>query len=390
MSVEEKSDIISFYESGESSIKIGKRLGINPNTIIRRLKTWGVNRRTPEQNGQKHSIDETFFDVIDCEAKAYFLGLLFADGYNGEAKYKYKVAISLKSPDEQLLRAFRFAIRSQHRIRVDSRNQSNFVFYNKRLSERLTELGCYRAKSLTCTFPEYLNDELLPHFIRGYIDGDGWIYLNGKGVTIGAIGSNSFMDRLASIIKDECRVHTFFWPHPTTPQVKSVIVRGRDQVSTVLAWLYKDATIWLERKKRKSETILTPTYPANKPNGSDCHLTILKESDIPQIQDLLKAGRGLQEIADLFKVEKTAIRSISSGRTWHHLTGWNKRTNVAKGTPKGSGHGMSKLTESDVLTIRDLINEGLCNFDISTQFLVSKDMISKIRCGKNWKHITGF
>ena len=43
----------------------------------------------------------------------------------------------------------------------------------------LINLGCIPNKSLTLTFPDFINDELLPHFIRGYFDGDGCIW-NGK------------------------------------------------------------------------------------------------------------------------------------------------------------------------------------------------------------------
>lgn len=46
----------------------------------------------------------------------------------------------------------------------------------------LTNLGCFRNKSLTCTFPTFLNASLIRHFIRGYFDGDGCVWIGKRKV----------------------------------------------------------------------------------------------------------------------------------------------------------------------------------------------------------------
>ena len=40
-------------------------------------------------------------------------------------------------------------------------------------------MNCTQNKSLTLQFPNFISDELMPHFIRGLFDGDGCIW-NGK------------------------------------------------------------------------------------------------------------------------------------------------------------------------------------------------------------------
>ena len=42
---------------------------------------------------RKHSFDYNYFDNIDCEKKAYFLGLLFADGNNICSLYPQNLSI---------------------------------------------------------------------------------------------------------------------------------------------------------------------------------------------------------------------------------------------------------------------------------------------------------
>lgn len=56
-------------------------------------------------------------------------------------------------------------------------------------------------------------------------------------------------------------------------------------------------------------------------------------------------------------------------------------------TPKGSGHGMAKLTEDQIPVIRSLRLEGLTYLKIAERFGVSKDMIYRICKGMNWSHV---
>ena len=53
----------------------------------------------------------------------------------------------------------------------------------------------------------------------------------------------------------------------------------------------------------------------------------------------------------------------------------------------GSQHGQSKLTEFDVVVIKNRLKNGECPIIISKDFPVSSRMIRLIREGKNWKHV---
>lgn len=337
---------------------------------------------------RKYTLNEHFLDCIDSEEKAYYLGFMYADGYNGEEAQRWKIAIDLQKQDEPILRTFCVLLGTNRPLCFDKRGCCSLSFTSKRLSVRLAELGCHRAKTFTITFPDWMPVDLIPHFVRGYIDGDGWIHFDGeKGVTVAALGADSFARRMAKIIESACGVHTTLSAHPKSAGITQWQVRGRDQVSTVLAWLYKDATVYLERKKRKAEQVLTPVYYLSKPNGSDVHLAVLTELQIPLIVARIEEGERFGQIALDYGVDKSAIRDISNGRTWHHLTGFTKEANLKRGQAKGVTHPMSKLTEGQVRQIKSLLREGLSNPEIAQQFPVSKDMVSKIRCGKCWTHI---
>lgn len=58
-----------------------------------------------------------------------------------------------------------------------------------------------------------------------------------------------------------------------------------------------------------------------------------------------------------------------------------------KGLAKGSKNIKAKLTENEVLQIKELIKEGLSLRDIADKFGVCQDSIGRIRNGKTWNHV---
>ena len=56
-------------------------------------------------------------------------------------------------------------------------------------------------------------------------------------------------------------------------------------------------------------------------------------------------------------------------------------------TSMGETHHKAKLTEKDVLEIRELIKQKVKNVDIAKQYSVTSNTISMIKCKRNWKHL---
>jgi hypothetical protein len=57
-----------------------------------------------------------------------------------------------------------------------------------------------------------------------------------------------------------------------------------------------------------------------------------------------------------------------------------------KNMPKGEGHHNCKLSETEVLEIR---NSSERNVDLAVRFGVTPGMIGHIKCGRAWKHLDG-
>jgi hypothetical protein len=70
------------YVAGDSILKIAERHDICPATVSNVLRRNNMETRDPAQVARRYTLNEGYFDEIDTADKAYFLGLLYADGYS--------------------------------------------------------------------------------------------------------------------------------------------------------------------------------------------------------------------------------------------------------------------------------------------------------------------
>lgn len=134
------------------------------------------------------------FKIIDTEEKAYFLGLMYADGSISKitrknSNYiKYQVQISLI--DENLIKDLHklfsfFNIQEFDFGKYKSNWSKQFALRkaNKLLFDDLLNQGILQRKSKenkkNLKFPK-IPQKFVSHFIRGYFDGDGSINISKK------------------------------------------------------------------------------------------------------------------------------------------------------------------------------------------------------------------
>ena len=210
-----------------------------------------------------------YFDVIDTEEKAYWLGFLFADGNisksswtrkNGTVKNGcYRVEVSLKSEDIEHLEKFAKAIEYEKPIKISKasfrKERCRLSFNNKHMWQTLVNLGCTPAKSLTLKFPDYSifkNKWLIISFIRGYIDGDGCIGYTLKDksrMQLRILGTEHFLLHLQKILPLE--KDNSLWKDINIYELVFNSSRG----AYVCSILYKGASIYLDRKFERYKEI---------------------------------------------------------------------------------------------------------------------------------------
>lgn len=161
-------------------------------------------------NSSKYQVDENYFEKIDSKNKAYWLGFLYADGCvlsktkNGKISYVLEVSLSIE--DISHLERLKMCLKSNSPIKIklvkNKYQACRITICNKKICEDLIKLGCTPRKSLTLTFPneEQLPKELIPHFIRGYLDGDGCIYKGSSDISVSIVGTLDVLTNIQDIM----------------------------------------------------------------------------------------------------------------------------------------------------------------------------------------------
>lgn len=102
--------------------------------------------------------------------------------------------------------------------------------------------------------------------------------------------------------------------------------------------------------------------------------------------NLSKAHKGLQSLKKgehISEEQKQKLRDINIGKKHTDET----KEKMSNSHSKGSKHHNAKLTESQVIEIKNMISQNYSNKIIATQFGVDPSTISDIKRGKIWRHI---
>lgn len=256
------------YLEGEISLtKMSEKYNIGRWTLTDRFKKLGIDI-VNKQNELK--FDNTVFDSIDTEEKAYWLGFIFADGYitsyeEVTQKSRYLLEISLKGSDKHHLDKFNSFMKhkNKNQVKIEKATCGNsettrcrWYVANKHLWEILNSYGCTPKKSLTLKFPnkEIFKDEsLIRHFIRGYFDGDGCLsrHLSKHTVipiveVIGTPEFLNFIEKYSNIYGSRSKDKR--WKHNT----EYIKFRKEDAIKFI-NYIYNNSNIYLDRKHRLYE-----------------------------------------------------------------------------------------------------------------------------------------
>ena len=249
-------ELINLYSVPSVSLtQLSKRYGVDPRKIKRILRENNIPIKSLSIIHTKN-FDKHFFDVIDSEEKAYWLGFIYADGYVSGSIF----GIKLSEHDSDHLTLFKSAIQSEHNIGhyIGTTGYNNDTPYcsltidNNYFVESLISKGVIYNKSKILKFPDnsIVPDNLLHHFIRGYFDGDGSVYIR-RYICISFEGTESFLLPLLDILSEISGTHSNLYNSKNGH--KSLKVGGSIQVKSIYEYMYKDAIVFLGRKKKRFE-----------------------------------------------------------------------------------------------------------------------------------------
>lgn len=252
---------------------IGKHMGI-PSLkkeykydFYDKFRQLGLTIRTNQEKNRRYYCDSDFFEIIDSEEKAYWLGFLYADGYisrpSANTSGILRVGISLKDDDADHLEKFVKALNSNapvchYEVKQGYNPGSMYcrvILADNKLAHDLISHGCVEKKSNIIEPPMGVPEELERHFIRGFMDGNGSIKKSKTRNSIDAYDiSFTSTDTLLKWIMHHLINHGILkreYPlYKRKPEhiVSSFEFGGNNLTKKYLDYIYKDATVWLNRK----------------------------------------------------------------------------------------------------------------------------------------------
>jgi len=151
--------------------------------------------------GHKYVFNFRYFNEINTDAKAYFLGLVATDGSVRGAPH-YSCRIQLNKKDKNILYVFKKEINtiaplqfhSGKKSTIRREDQYSLTMGDKDFFYSLKRFGYYGNKTFSLKFPnkKQLPKKYIPSFIRGVFDGDGNVHKRSMQISF-VSGSPSFL-----------------------------------------------------------------------------------------------------------------------------------------------------------------------------------------------------
>ena len=289
---EQNEYIVANYEY-KTALELAKELNVSSALIS---KVWCENGKRGKGSYQYY-YDKDFFHEIDTPEKAYFLGLLAADGCvfkRENSATQTIIKISLQSRDEKILEKFRECLNSTKPLSHGVRKGENFItpisileVVSDKMGEDLAQWGIVPCKTYSFVTPD-IPKQLYSHYFRGYFDGDGSIFFVRKNILpsqcdINIAGFKHNIEKMIEILKEFGIQGKYRNDNRKEKQNKFNLPFGHLNFYSIrekyffLKYIYQDCgELYMDRKKEKADQFFD-AIENNKGNKENLYLRIKQE-----------------------------------------------------------------------------------------------------------------
>lgn len=260
----ENDDFLILNAKNYSSRELGTMLNRSKGSILGRLKILNITDVKFNDSKIRYSYNKDYFKVIDTEEKAYWLGFIFADGCISEKDGNSKrLKITLKLSDLEHISKFINSIEGNLKPSIKTAKckgkdfgVAEVVINCTEMCNDLIKLGAIPNKTKLLEVPE-IEYDLKNHFMRGYIDGDGSLYMGDRK---GREGKKRFA---VEIVGYNCKIlddiNEYFNENGISSKIyfkrennSKVGVYGKDSINKLIELVYINSNIYLDRKYEKA------------------------------------------------------------------------------------------------------------------------------------------
>lgn len=262
--------IIAKYEEGLSIANIGKVVGLSYSVVRKRLLRNNVELRAAKPYSKLGN--PRYFENIDTPNKAYFLGLLIADGNigvderkgDGKHSISYYLRLTLKSEDKYILDKLNQELNGTGKIyEPKKRNEASLAYSSKELFDDLGKYGIVPNKTFSAYVPA-IDKELMPHLIRGIFDGDGTVFTrvdtskkHGIRLEFGFAGTELLCTQAKQYLRDVIDISDNKVLVRKDRNISSLMFSKMKDIRAFYKLIYDDADTFLSRKRKKFDDFLS-------------------------------------------------------------------------------------------------------------------------------------
>ena len=251
-----KQEIIKYYLSQPMTMKqVEDKYELSHPTITKILKDVPKYTKAKLNNP---NMKEHFFQEINEEAKAYFLGLLISDGnvFKDNTGRQASISITLDLKDEYMLEKFKEVLQANTSVGHDGRGCGQIAVRSNIMAEDLAKYGVVPRKSYNTYLP-LISKEMMPHLIRGIFDGDGSIMAKSNPSndghnrflhSISFCGTHQLMEDISNYILENLGIKTAVYDYKDR-SLSELKIQNIDNIAKFGYWIYRNSTIFLNRKK---------------------------------------------------------------------------------------------------------------------------------------------
>lgn len=277
--------VINLINEQKTISEIAKILNRNMSSVSSVVKRFNLNPKKAREN----TIIDDFFDEINTDEKAYLLGFFIADGYisNQSGRKNKRFGINQSIDDLEVVEAFKIHLNIPTKIQyvnnqngVKSRKIQCRVRWTSSHMETTMRDKYHIVSNKTLDTDFSFPIELIPEiyqgaFVRGFIDGDGYMGNNGQenNFSVSIVGTSlNFITTIGDIVSKNtgmsykvyksqgktCSYYSLRWSCYKDKLNKIIKLRN---------FLYSNASIFLSRKKEKIDYYIE--YRANVLNNTN-------------------------------------------------------------------------------------------------------------------------
>lgn len=266
LTFEFKKRIVDFYLSYPMTYeKVQEEFNLSLPTIGKILKSFNI-KPWPKFKIYSPNFNERYFEKINTENQAYFLGLMITDG-NIFDNYKSKthppnINWTIQENDSYILEILKKDLNLNKKLSKDGRGCIQLCVFSHLMKTDLEQYGVIPKKTFETTFPKNLSYHLYPHLIRGILDGDGSVSFYSRPNRKTHVKAVRFCSANPVFLNDllMCLSKNINTQKLNLYQEKeslwSCAFRSKNDLEKIIDYLYRDATIYLTRKKEKCDLIL--------------------------------------------------------------------------------------------------------------------------------------